>query len=242
MLVNLCGNFHVQKNKNNQDYFFYNEKVKIAIDGCSLGDEFDSSNTEVGAKLFSSLFSQINPKLRDDPKMFEKNVYYIFSKLLNLFDSKFGETDKTKIEYLIKFFSFTIIACFELDDGFIVKTMGDGYIIMINKDNQISYFKLDYDNSPPYYIYNCIQMDNLNDKISFETYRFSKEHFNNIGVSTDGISIFASEFALPKSEILKIDKFLLNKDNLPEINANSRIVSTINKNKSIFFDDVTLII
>ena len=134
MLVNLCGNFHMQKNKNNQDYFFKNEKVKIAIDGCSLGDEFDLSNTEVGAKLFSSLFSLIDPKLRDDPNMFEKNVYHVFSKLLNLFDSKFGETDNAKITQLIKFFSFTLIACFNLEDGFVVKTMGDGYIITINKD------------------------------------------------------------------------------------------------------------
>ncbi len=242
MLVNLRGYFHTQKNKNNQDYYYCNDKVKMILDGCSLGEDFDSSNTEVGSKLFATLFSNIDPKLRDDPGMFESNVKDIFEKMIALFGSHFGEERKEKVEQLIKFFSFTILACFELDDGFVVKTMGDGYIITINKLGNISYFKFDYDNSPPYYIYNCLKEEIVCKNIQFEVYRFSKEHFNNVGVATDGIGVFASEFSIPSVDIAKADKYLLNQDKLPEPNASSRISALIGKNKSNFYDDTTLIL
>ena len=242
MFINIFGSFHSQKNKNNQDFLFNSSKTKMVLDGCSMGDDFILSHTEVGSRLFATLFSQIEPEKRDNPDMFEKNVKYVFNKLLTLFDSKFGEQDKNKIETLIKFYSFTILVCFELDDGFVVKTMGDGYIITVNREGQVSYLKLDYDNSPPYYIYNCIKMDNVKNNIKYDTYRFSKENFLNVGVATDGISAFANEFSIPIPEISKMDTYLLNNDNLPEDRASVRITAMVNKNKTHFFDDTTLII
>ncbi len=241
--ANLCGNTHAVKNKNNQDYFFKDSKVKVVLDGCSLGDDFEKSNTEVGTKLFASIFSMIPEEKRDDPNMFEENVEGVFKQMLTAINIKRETRSKSEVELALSLFSFTIIACFELEDGFVVKTMGDGYIISKNKSNQISYMKLEYEgNCPPYYIYNCFDgLIEEKGKIAFETYRFSKEHFSNIGVASDGISVLVDGNGLSVDDIFRMDGFLLNLDWLPAPGCNNRIVNIIGRNKVHFYDDVTIL-
>ena len=242
IIINSCGNLHVSKNKNNQDFYYRDSKVKVVLDGCSLGDEMESSNTEVGAKLFSFLFSQLDEKLRHDESLFEDNVKSIFDKMLGLFGVSGKVTDGKMISFLSSIFSFTILAAFELEEGFVVKTMGDGFIIMQNKKNDISYMRLEYeDNSPPYYIYNYLLPNGTVIDVKFETYRFSKDHFVNIGVASDGIAPFAIENNIKQADLLKIDRFLLNLDDKPMPNSANRILSMILQNKNEFHDDTTIV-
>ena len=66
--------------------------------------------------------------------------------------SKFTKEDVTP--FIVNNMLFTIIACFELEDKFVVKYIGDGYIITVNSDDMVSYIRLSYGKRPPYQLRN----------------------------------------------------------------------------------------
>lgn len=221
MIVNKIGNEHLRKAINNQDYYFVSEKVKMVFDGCS-----GSKNAEVGVKLFSSLFSQLPIKQIEDIALFEKNVDFIFQKILSL---------SNDITFIFDHLCFTIVAVFETEKEFVIKYAGDGYVIT-QKNEQIEYIKLENgceNNYPKYAIYNYIEPEYLMDYkngVPFYTLTFLKEKYENIGVATDGL-FFSEKLDWKEQQLLK--QHILNR-------KKGKIDILINRNQIHFHDDITI--
>lgn len=221
VLVNKIGDAHYVKSINNQDYYLVTEKVKMVFDGCSSG-----KNSEVGVKLFSSLFSMIDKERLEEPELFEENVNFVFKKLLSI---------SNDINFIFDNFCFTILAVFETEEKFIVKYAGDGYVIT-RKDDEIEYVCLDdgcKNGYPKYYIYNYISPEFLldyKDGVRFEEKVFSKKEYQNVGVATDGLR-FA--FCLDLKEQNNLKNFLIE-------GKSGKIKILINRNKIKFHDDITI--
>ena len=215
------GNGHYLNGINNQDFCYKQGNLKLLTDGCSEG-----KFSEVGTRLFIQCFSMLESKFEVDK--FEENVQKTFSKILSLFSDK-GE-DKV-IEFIINNMLFTIIACYELDDKFVVKYIGDGYIITVNSNDMVSYIRLSYGKTPPYYAYNYLSTNAYNKKLDFKTFEFSKEDFKNVGLASDGLMPIVDGKIKESfdTHILGIDKIYT-----PE--------GIIKSNQSSFFDDITILV
>jgi len=215
MFINKIGNEHLFIGKNCQDYGFINSNIKCVTDGCSEG-----LHSEVGAKLFCHLFNKIqNPTLID--------INLIFSNIINLIGKEFIN--------LKNYMSFTLLYVIETEDSFIVNVCGDGYIIKVNINNEIEYYKIDNGDYPKYYIYNYIDKKHLykyKDGVSFDTFIYNKSEYKNIGISSDGLRYAFNE-----------DNYLINNlSNLIIQNKQNNIKRLINKNQKQFKDDITIVI
>lgn len=214
------GNGHYLSGLNNQDFCYMENNLKLITDGCSAG-EF----SEVGTRLFVQQFSLLDSRF--DVNKFEHNVEKVFSKIC----SSLASSQKEKVEFITNNMLFTIIACFELEDKFVVKFIGDGYIITANIHDMVSYIRLFYGKTPPYYAYNKIHTQSYDKKLNFKTFEFPKTAFKTIGIASDGFSPIAEN---------KIDEdftpFILGKDSkyTPE--------GIIRSSLSSFYDDVTILI
>lgn len=221
VVVNKLGCDHFDSSKNNQDYFFVSDKLKMVFDGCSSGE-----NSEVGAILFSSLFSQIEKEKQEECEAFKENVDSVFNRLLSL---------SSDINFIFHKYCFTIVAVFETETEFIVKYAGDGYIIT-QKDDNIEYIALDdgcVDGAPKYYIYNYIPSEYLLDYkegVTIKTKVFSKEEYQKIGVATDGLQYLNN---LDWQEQNKVKEFLLN-------GKTGKLKMLINRNRIHLHDDITI--
>lgn len=214
------GNGHYLDGLNNQDFYFEEGNLKMIMDGCS-----DGKFSEVGTRLFSQAFSQIESRL--DLNRFEQNVEKAFMKACSTAGTK---SQNAFEEFVVNNMLFTIVACFELDDKFVVKFIGDGYIITVNKYDSLSYIRLFYGKSPPYYSYNKLETDNYPKPLKFKTFEFSKVDFKKVGIASDGLSPIVDN-QLNQS----FDEFFLGKQTIykPE--------GVINSNRTAFYDDVTIL-
>lgn len=214
------GNGHYLDGLNNQDFFFEEGNLKMITDGCSEG-----KFSEVGTRLFAQAFSQLDTRL--DLSRFEQNVEKAFMKACSVAGAKFGSDFET---FVINNMLFTIIACFEFEDKFVVKFIGDGYIITVNKHDLLSYIRLFYGKSPPYYAYNKLTTDNYPKTLKFKTFEFSKQDFKKVGIASDGLAPIAE-----KQISHSFDDFFLGKKTA----YNPKGV--INSNRTLFYDDVTIL-
>ena len=180
--------------------------------------------SEVGTRLFIQQFSRLNDRF--DVKKFESNVAKAFSKVCSIADS----TD-AKVEFITNNMLFTILACFELEDKFVVKFIGDGYIITVNNQNMVSYIRLNYGRTPPYFAYNKLSTNTYAEKLEFKTFEFSKKDFKKVGIASDGIAPIAE-----KKVDDGFDSIIIGKSTgySPE--------GIIASNKHLFFDDITVLI
>ena len=214
------GNGHYLDGLNNQDFFFEEGNLKMIMDGCSEG-----KFSEVGTRLFAQAFSQLETRL--DLSHFEQNVEDAFMKTCSIAGSKSGNEFEA---FVINNMLFTIIACFELEDKFIVKFIGDGYIITVNKYNSLSYIRLFYGKSPPYYSYNKLETDDYPTPLTFKTFEFSKQEFKKVGIASDGLSPIVDKLTNQPFEYFFLGKETIYK---PE--------GVINSNRTAFYDDVTIL-
>lgn len=214
------GNGHYLDGLNNQDFFFEEGNLKMITDGCSEG-----KFSEVGTRLFAQAFSQLDTRL--DLSHFEQNVEKAFMKACSVAGAKSGKDFET---FVIDNMLFTIIACFELEDKFVVKFIGDGYIITINKHGLLSYIRLFYGKSPPYYSYNKLNTSEYPKPLEFKTFEFSKKDFKKVGIASDGLAPIADKQLTPS-----FDDFFLGKKT--EYNPKG----VINSNRTLFYDDVTIL-
>lgn len=214
------GNGHYLNGLNNQDFFFEEGNLKIITDGCS-----DGLFSEVGTRLFAQAFSQLETRL--DIVSFERNVEKAFSRVCTIAGTKSGEDFDT---FVINNMLFTIIACFELEDKFVVKFLGDGYIITVNKHDMLSYIRLFYGKAPPYYSYNKITTDTYPKTLKFKTFEFSKEDFKKVGIASDGIAPIVD-----KQLNQSFEPFFLG------AKTNYKPEGVINSNLTAFYDDVTIL-
>ena len=214
------GNGHYLDGLNNQDYFFAEGNVKLITDGCSSG-----RFSEVGTRLFCQLFSQLEDRL--EITKFEENVDTVFKKILSL---KPSNCDSDANDFVHDNLLFTIVACFELEDKFVVKSIGDGYIITVNNADLVSYIRLFYGEKPPYYSYNILESQLYPAPLTFKTFEFSKRDFKKVGIASDGISPIAE-----KKVEDSFDPFFLEKHSVytPE--------GIIRSNHTAFYDDITIL-
>lgn len=214
------GNGHYLSGLNNQDFYYMEKNLKLITDGCSAG-----LFSEVGTRLFVQQFSRLENRF--EVNKFESNVEKSFAKICSI---AFGSSNE-KTEFIANNMLFTIIACFELEDKFVVKFIGDGYIITVNHQNMVSYIRLFYGKTPPYYAYNKIPTVSYEEKLKFKTFEFSKEDFKMVGIASDGIAPIAER----KIDV-DFDSCIIGEQTIysPE--------GIIRSNQSSFFDDITILI
>lgn len=215
------GNGHYLNGINNQDFYYAEKNLKMVMDGCSEG-----TFSEVGTRLFYQFFNELDDKFNH--KKFEKNVETVFSQMTDFFPRT---SSKEKNKFIVDNMLFTIVACFELRDKFVVKYIGDGYIITINSNDMLSYIRLSYGKTPPYFAYNLLNTGNYSQKLEFKTLEFSKEDFKKVGIASDGIAPIVM-----KKIGDDFERIILGRETkyTPE--------GIIKSNHSSFFDDVTMLI
>ena len=215
------GNGHYIDGINNQDFCYMERNLKLLTDGCSEG-----RFSEVGTRLFHQYFSLLENRF--EVEKFERNVKETFSKIISVFSST-GKKNVT--EFIVNNMLFTIIACFELEDKFVVKYIGDGYIVTVNSNNMVSYIRLAYGKTPPYYAYNFLNTNTYKDKLKFKTFEFSKKEFKNVGIASDGIMPIVE-----KRIAEDFEPFVLGSESkyTPE--------GVIKSNHSSFYDDITILV
>ncbi|MBR5227622.1 MAG: protein phosphatase 2C domain-containing protein [Clostridia bacterium] len=221
MLICRQGNGHYLEGINNQDFCYAEGNLKLITDGCS-----EAKYSEVGTRLFCQFFSALENRF--DINKFEENVEITFSKIYKMLE--FEKAEKLK-EFIMNNMLFTVLACFELEDKFVVKFIGDGYIVTVNNQDMVSYIRLFYGKTPPYYAYNSVHTDTYDRKLEFKTFEFDKKHFKKVGIATDGIMPIVEK---------KIDE---NFDPFIQgINSQYSPEGVIKSNQSSFFDDITILI
>lgn len=214
------GNGHYLSGLNNQDFCYMDKNLKLITDGCSAG-----LFSEVGTRLFVQQFSHLANRF--DVNSFETNVEKAFESISHIASGSVEERN----EFITNNMLFTIIACFELEDKFVVKFIGDGYIITVNQQKMVSYIRLFYGKTPPYYAYNKLPTSIYKDKLEFKTFEFPKKLFKMVGIASDGIQPIAE-----KKIDVNFDACILGEEKKysPE--------GIIKSNHSSFFDDVTILI
>lgn len=250
--VSKVGVEHSRCNVNNQDFAFNFMNLKVITDGCGSG-----KHSEVGTRLFGQLFSREVVKFMNCVK--NKNVAktkkYVVGKDMKEF-ATYIENGKIPEEafigivnsvleimlnlcsdtaFIFENYCFTILACFEYEDEFVVYSCGDGYIIKEDKEG-ITFEKLDDGEFPAYYIYNWIDPEKLSgykEGVDFKVSRYTKTEYTNVGVASDGLRFFND---LYEPEQYKF-KEMLSKGKTAQIEM---LINRNNQKRSIFQDDLSI--
>lgn len=205
MIITSQGFAHYTKGINNQDFGIHSKKAAVVLDGCSAAKYAESGN-----RLFGQLFSRKEDW--DNLESFEHNVKSVFDDILRMVEAYYPDQQSLEKDYIMNNLLFTIIACFDQDDKFVVKLFGDGYIITENAKGLVSYMRFAYGNCPPYYAYKYCHLENLNfTNCNFKTFTFSKSEFKKIAVATDGfqpivlgnVRDFDNAFKANKNDVIK---------------------------------------
>ncbi len=221
MVINLQGLWHYDEGKNNQDFVIKEKNMVLVLDGCS-----ESNYSEVGTRLFGQYFKTLNDY--DSEEKFEKNVNLTFEKMIEQIKQWYPTQQKLE-DFIRENLLFTILACFEKEDKWIVKIFGDGYIVTQNIIDEVSYIALSYGDAPPYFAYKyCnIKLGCIN-QYKFKTFIFDNKKFKKVGVATDGIKPIA------RGTLNQMDSMIVNNSN------NEECKYFIKKNRNYFNDDVTI--
>lgn len=218
--ISKIGSDHSFQGMNRQDFGLKFNNVKLALDGCSSG-----KFSEIGVGLFAQALSKHD---NITAATFDHIVYEVMKKLVD--GLQFTDTD------LFENFCFTILAVVETEKDFVVFSCGDGYAFTVTHDNKLNVINLDkgYNDSPPYFIYNLINPNNLSaykDGVRFEIRHFSKTEFRKVGVGTDGYRFVQN---LDNVDKVKIEEAIL-------LGKPGRIGQVINRNSNVFKDDITIV-
>lgn len=221
MIISSQGFGHFTSGINNQDFGIESEKMILILDGCSA-----AKYAESGTRLFGQLFSR--KEEWDSLEKFEDNVKSAFDELILMLERYYPVRDQLEKDFIMENLLFTIIACFETEESYVVKLFGDGYIVTQNIKGLISYLRFSYGKCPPYFAYKYCNLPGLNfSGYNFKTFTFDKKAFKNVIIATDGIMPIA------KGDVKGID--------LGFSNANASLIQMdIRENRTSFNDDVTI--
>lgn len=222
MIITSHGFGHFTQGINNQDFGMESNKMLLILDGCS-----QAKYAEVGTRLFAQLFSRKEDW--DSLEKFEDNVTDVFENLIEMFQKYYPSKESFEKDFIMENLLFTIIACFETEDAYVVKLFGDGYVITQNNKEAVSYMKFSYGKRPPYFAYRyCSHLSETSfTKYTFKTFTFDKKVFQKVGIATDGV------MPIVKENDKKLDVNIAN--------ANTAIVeAAIRYQKTNFLDDVTI--
>lgn len=219
MIISSQGFGHFTRGLNNQDFGIETSRMLLVLDGCS-----GAKYSEVGTKLFAQIFSK--KEECDKHEKFEDNVKEVFDELIGMMEKYYSTREELENEFIMDNLLFTIIACFETEDKYIVKIFGDGYVITQNRMGCFSYMKFSYGRFPPYFAYKyCSGMNFQN--YQFKTFEFDKNVFQNVGIGSDGVMPIA------KGDVKGIDNLIFKgKEEL--------LRNAINSQRQSFSDDVTI--
>lgn len=222
MIITSQGFGHFEKKVNNQDFGIESPRMVLILDGCS-----GAKYSEVGTRLFAQLFSR--KEEWDSAEKFEDNVKEVFEDIILMMSKYYKTPEEMEESFITENLLFTIIACFDMGDKYVVKLFGDGYIITQNVRERTSYMRFAYGKCPPYFAYRYCK--NLKDPrfsdYTFKTFTFDKAVFPNIAIATDGIQPIA------KGEVKMMDGRIFE--------GNQAYVDIIIKGKKQkFYDDITI--
>lgn len=219
MIISSQGFGHFTRGINNQDFGIESSRALILLDGCS-----GAKYSEVGTRLFAQLFSRREEW--DRVETFEENVKNIFDDIIKTMGRYYPVRKDLEEEFIMENLLFTITACFETEDKYIVKLFGDGYVITQNNRDLISYMKYSYGKCPPYFAYKYCNFKDVSFKdYKFKTFIFDKKIFPKIAIATDGI------MPIVKGDIGEIDIFKEHQ---------VLIKMRIDNQKTSFYDDITI--
>lgn len=219
MIITSQGFGHFTQGINNQDFGIETSRMLLIFDGCS-----DAKYSEIGTRLFAQLFSR--KEECDNLEKFEDNVKSVFDSLIKTMEQYYPVREELEKQFIMENLLFTIIACFETEEEYVVKLMGDGYIITQNVKGLVSYMKFAYGKCPPYFAYKYCNVKPFRD-YEFKTFKFNKKVFPKVAIATDGIMPIA------KGEVNGLDNSI--------IDGNELLVGIgINNQRQKFYDDVTI--
>lgn len=219
MIISSQGFGHFTQGLNNQDFGIETPRMLLVLDGCS-----GAKYSEVGTRLFAQIFSR--KEEYDNHEKFESNVKEVFDELIGMMAKYYTTKEELENDFIMENLLFTIIACFETEDKYIVKLFGDGYVITQNKLGCFSYMKFSYGKFPPYFAYKyCSDMKFQN--YQFKTFEFDKDVFQNIGIGSDGVMPMA------KGDVKGVDNLILKRNEIMLKNA-------LCGQRQSFYDDVTI--
>lgn len=219
MIVNSQGFGHFLQNINNQDFAYETPRMLLVLDGCS-----GAKYSEIGTRLFTQLFTR--KEEHDSIEKFESNVKEVFDELIEVMRKYYPNPNDMENDFIMENLLFTIIACFDVGDKYVVKMFGDGYVVTQNICDKISYIKYSYGSCPPYFAYKyCKQLDYFKE-YDFKTFEFEKKFFKNVGIASDGIQPIAVGQINIDDHIVKCEE--------------AGLQFEIKKQKNIFGDDLTI--
>lgn len=221
MIITSQGFGHFKDGINNQDFGIESEKMVLILDGCSAAKYSDS-----GVRLFGQLFSR--KEECNSLEKFEDNVKSVFDDIIGMMEKYYPIHDELEEDYIDENLLFTMIACFETEDKFIVKLFGDGYIITQNVKGLISYMKFAYGACPPYFAYKyCNWIAPTFKDYHFKTFTFDKTIFKKVLIATDGI------MPVVKYDMRDLDTGITTENF-------SLIEAILKERRTSFYDDVTI--
>lgn len=229
VLISKIGSLHVFEGIPKQDNLLAIDNVKMVLDGCSQDENGNWLKSEVGVNLFAQLFERLPKDIRCNPDMIESCTSLVFERLLSL---------SNDVSFISNNFCFTILMLYELEDRFVVKYCGDGYIIARKKEilegeNEIEYISLDSEcneGCPIYYVYNYIASKLYNNGVIFKQKEFMKSEYERIGIASDGLKYLLD---LGFSTVKKLNENLVN-------DKAGKIRVQIARNSDSIKDDITI--
>lgn len=222
MIISSQGFGHFADGLNNQDFGIKTPRMSMVLDGCS-----GAKYSEIGTRLFTQIF--LKKEECDNVEKFEDNIKSVFDDIIKMMGQYYTDSEDLEKEFIMENLLFTIIACFETENEFIVKMFGDGYIVTQNIYDCISYMKFSYGKCPPYFAYKYCNSEAVKDfkDYNFKTLIFEKKKFKKIAIATDGIMPIA------KGDVSGFDNCIAN--------DNKSLAEMILKTqKQKFYDDVTI--
>ena len=221
MIITSQGFGHFTEGLNNQDFGMESKRCILILDGCS-----GAKYSEVGTRLFAQLLSRKEDW--DNAEKFEDNVKHVFEDIIEMMQKYYPIREDLEQQFIMENLLFTIVACFQTEESFIVKLFGDGYIITKNKRGLTSYMRFSYGKCPPYFAYKyCNSVETQLKDFQFRTFTFSKEVFPKVAIATDGIMPIA------KGEVKGLDHFVTGENDI-------QMAMAIRSHRQSFFDDVTV--
>ena len=206
-----------------QDYAISTNNLAVVLDGCGSGE-----HSEVGAHKMGERLRKKSKKINEGN--FEDIAYTSFYEIVMEDDSE---------ERIISELQFTLIACLETGNEFIVYSAGDGFIITVDKSNMINYIQLDNDvnlangEAPKYLAYNYIpNRQRYSTKVTFSKKNFAKDQYKFVYVASDGLRfVLGDKFPSEDKELFK--KALTDR-------SQSEIKTILRRNQTLILDDISI--
>lgn len=166
------------------------------------------------------------------------HLSHMFNHIASRFDltTKPTALDQINLDFIRECLLFTTLLLFETQDTFEAETIGDGFLILIDHNDKITFEELaPTEKYVPFFAYDFIPETRLSthkDPIEIKKYSFSKSQYKCVGLASDGLRFYFKLPPLLQEEFLKL---LIKGKEVP-------VKLFINRNYSYFQDDITIVL